>query len=132
MLISYVKRSSQFQRIGSRIAATMQYDKYNPLRIKTNSTTLSQIHPYEDKCDSVQLNIPKLELTADSTQYNAVFATELLYKEPAKKERLTRLREIMITADRSSLNEATEKIVNLQNRSRQLIHARDQYRRALG
>ncbi|KAI8882880.1 hypothetical protein K501DRAFT_185718 [Backusella circina FSU 941] len=131
MLISYVKRSSQFQRIGSRIAATMQYDKYNPLRIKTNSNTFSQIHPFEDKCDSVQLNFPRLELTADSTQYNAVYqvATDLLlYKEPAKKERLARLREIMMAADRSSLHEATEKIVDLQNRSRQLIHARDQYR----
>jgi hypothetical protein len=134
MLISYVKRSSQFQRIGSRIAATMQYDKYNPLRIKTNSSTFSQIHPFEDKCDSVQLNFPKLELTADATQYNAVYqvATDLLlYKEPAKKERLARLREIMMAADRSSLHEATEKIVDLQNRSRQLIHARDQYRQNL-
>jgi hypothetical protein len=34
----------------------------------------------------------------------------------------------MMAADRSSLHEATEKIVDLQNRARQLIHARDQYR----
>jgi hypothetical protein len=33
-----------------------------------------------------------------------------------------------MAADRSSLLEATKKIVDLQNRSRQLIHARDQYR----
>jgi hypothetical protein len=29
MLISYMKRSSQFQRIGSRVTATMLYDKYS-------------------------------------------------------------------------------------------------------
>ncbi|KAI8059019.1 golgi-body localization protein domain-containing protein [Gilbertella persicaria] len=130
MLISYVKGSDQFQRIGDRIEATMQYDKYNPLRIKTNSNIYSQAHPFEDRCDSVQLNFPSLKLTADSAQYNAIYqvATDLLlYKEPAKKERLARLREIMMAADRASLYEVTEKIVDLQNRARQLIHARDQY-----
>lgn len=131
MLISYVKRSDKFQRIGDRIAATLQYDKYNPLRIKTNTNVYSQVHPFEDRCDSVQLNFPSLKLTADSSQYNAIYqvATDLLlYKEPAKKERLARLREIMMAADRSSLYEATEKIVDLQSRARQLLHARDQYR----
>ncbi|KAL9554569.1 hypothetical protein MBANPS3_002762 [Mucor bainieri] len=132
MLISYVKRSDKFQRIGDRIAATLQYDKYNPLRIKTStSNAYAQVHPFEDRCDSVQLNFPSLKLTADSSQYNAVYqvATDLLlYKEPAKKERLARLREIMMAADRSSLYDATEKIVDLQSRARQLLHARDQYR----
>lgn len=131
MLISYVKSSDKFQRIGNRIAATLLYDKYNPLRIKTNTNVYSQIHPFEDRCDSVQLNFPSLKLTADSSQYNAIYqvATDLLlYKEPAKKERLARLREIMMAADRSSLFEATEKIVDLQSRARQLLHVRDQYR----
>lgn len=131
MMISYVKRSDQFQRIGDRIAATLQYEKYNPLRIKSNANVYSEVHPFEDRCDSVQLNFPMLKMTADSSQYNALYqvATDLLlYKEPAKKERLARLREIMMAADRSSLYEATEKIVDLQNRARQLIHARDQYR----
>lgn len=130
MLINYVKGSDKFQRIGERIAATLQYDKYNPLRIKTNTNEYSQVHPFEDRCDSVQLNFPSLKLTVDSAQYNAIYqvATDLLlYKEPAKKERLARLREIMMAADRSSLYEATEKIVDLQSRARQLLHARDQY-----
>lgn len=131
MLINYVKHSDKFQRIGDRIAATLQYDKYNPLRIKTNSNAYSQVHPFEDRCDSVQLNFPKLKMTADSAQYNAIYQVTtdlLLYKEPAKKERLARLREIMMAADRTSLFEATEKIVELQSRARQLIQARDQYR----
>ncbi|KAI9472413.1 MAG: golgi-body localization protein domain-containing protein [Benjaminiella poitrasii] len=131
MLINYVKSSDKFQRIGERIAATLQYDKYNPLRIKTNSNLYTRAHPFEDRCDSVQLNFPKLRLTADSAQYNAIYqvATDLLlYKEPAKKERLARLREIMMAADRSSMFEATEKIASLQKKARQLIFARDQYR----
>ncbi|KAI8387519.1 golgi-body localization protein domain-containing protein [Blakeslea trispora] len=131
MLISYAKGFEQFQRIGNRIEATLQYDKLNPLRIKTNSTVHSHDHPFENQCDSVQLNFPNLKLTMDSAQYNAIYqvATDLLlYKEPAKKERLARLREIMMAADRASLYEVTEKIVDLQNRARQLIHARDQYR----
>ncbi|KAI7900356.1 golgi-body localization protein domain-containing protein [Cokeromyces recurvatus] len=130
MLINYVKSSDKFQRIGDQIAATLQYDKYNPLRIKANSNVCSQAHPFEDRCDSVQLNFPKLKLIADSAQYNAIYqvATDLLlYKEPAKKERLARLREIMMAADRSSMFEATEKIIGLQQKARHLIYARDQY-----
>ncbi|KAI9257424.1 golgi-body localization protein domain-containing protein [Sporodiniella umbellata] len=130
-LISSVNVSDQFQRIGDRISATLQYDKYNQLRLKANSGAFSRIHPFEERCDSVQLSFPKFQLTADSSQYNAVYqvATDLLiYKEPAKQERLARLREIMMAADRSSLFEITEKIVELQNTVRQLNYARDQYR----
>ncbi|RCI07326.1 hypothetical protein CU098_003728 [Rhizopus stolonifer] len=130
-LISYVNTSDQFQRIGDRISATLQYDKYNQLRLRANSSIFSRIHPFEERCDSIQLSFPKFQLKADSSQYNAVYqvATDLLlYKEPAKQERLARLREIMMAADRSSLLETTEKIVDLQNTVRQLTNARDQYR----
>ncbi|KAI8985971.1 golgi-body localization protein domain-containing protein [Pilobolus umbonatus] len=130
MLINYVKQSEQFQRIGTRTSATVQYDKYNPLRLKIGNSELAHILPFEDRCNTVQVCFPKLELMLDSSQYNAIYqaATDLLlYKEPAKKERSARLREIMMAADRSSLYEVTEKIKDLQSRCRQLTHARDQY-----
>ncbi|KAG0168982.1 hypothetical protein DFQ28_005286 [Apophysomyces sp. BC1034] len=133
MLINYVKRSDKFQRVGNRLAATVQYDKYNPLRIKAGNApaTYAQIHPFEDRCDSVHLNFPRLALTANSLQYNAIYEVVvdlLLYKEPAKKERLARLREIMMAADRGSLYDTTEKIVELQDRVRRLTDTRDHYR----
>ncbi|KAF7722203.1 hypothetical protein EC973_003557 [Apophysomyces ossiformis] len=133
MLINYVKRSDKFQRVGNRLAATIQYDKYNPLRIKAgiSSASFAKIHPFEDRCDSVHLNFPRLALAANSLQYNAIYEVVvdlLLYKEPAKRERLSRLREIMMAADRGSLYDTTEKIVELQDRVRRLTDARDRYR----
>ncbi|KAI9488532.1 golgi-body localization protein domain-containing protein [Zychaea mexicana] len=131
MLIKYDNKSSQFQRVAKRLAATVQYDKYNQLRFKTNPTAFAQIHPFEDRCDNVHLNIPKLSLNANSSQYNAIFEVVtdlLLYKEPAKKERLARLREIMMAADRNSIDKAIDRIITLQDRVRQLNETYTQYR----
>ncbi|KAG2223866.1 hypothetical protein INT45_012739, partial [Circinella minor] len=131
MLIKYIKRSDKFQRVAYRLASTVQYDKYNELRFKTNPTAFAYNHPFEDQCDSVHLNIPELALTANSSHYNAIFEVVtdlLLYKEPAKKERLARLREIMMSADRNNLGKAIERIIQLQDRVRQLSHTYTQYR----
>ncbi|KAL0080005.1 golgi-body localization protein domain-containing protein [Phycomyces blakesleeanus] len=132
MLINYVKLSDKFQRVGTKLTATIQYDKYNPLRMKAKLySSITQIHPFEDRCDTVLLNFPKLALTANSQQYNAMYEVAvdlLLYKEPAKKERLARLREIMMAADRGDPCEITRKIENLQNRIRRLTKTRDHYR----
>ncbi|KAI9263182.1 golgi-body localization protein domain-containing protein [Phascolomyces articulosus] len=131
MLINYIKRSDKFQRVAHRLASTVQYDKYNQLRFKTNPTAFAYNHPFEDRCDSVHLNIPELSLTANSSHYNAIFEVVtdlLLYKEPAKKERLARLREIMMAADRNSLGKAIERIITLQDRVRQLSQNYTRYR----
>ncbi|KAI7866156.1 golgi-body localization protein domain-containing protein [Spinellus fusiger] len=132
ILVSYVKQSDKFQRVGNRLMATVQYDKHNALRMKPKSSSIfSQTHPFEDRCDTVRLNFPKLALTANSQQYNAMYEVIvdlLLYKEPAKKERLNRLREISMAAEKGNLFETTKKIVNLQNRIRHLVHTRQQYR----
>ncbi|KAI9315392.1 golgi-body localization protein domain-containing protein [Dichotomocladium elegans] len=134
MLINYVKGTDQFQRIGHRLAASMQYDKYNQLRFKTHPTSFEQSHPFEDPSDSVHLNFPVLDLVVNSAQYNAMYEVItdlLLYKEPAKKERLDRLREIMMAVDRNSLHEVTERIASLQDRVRNLVSNYNQYRTQL-
>ncbi|KAI8100069.1 golgi-body localization protein domain-containing protein [Halteromyces radiatus] len=135
MLISYVKRSDKFQRVGTQLSPTIQIDKYNGLRLKTHSTIFARYHPFEERCDSVHLNFPNLALTADSAQYNAIYEVVvdlLLYKEPAKKERSERLHEIMMAADQGSLDEATENIVELQHRVRHCMGLRDQYQQNIG
>ncbi|KAI8378002.1 golgi-body localization protein domain-containing protein [Radiomyces spectabilis] len=132
MLLHYVKQSDKFQRVAKQLQATFQYDKYNPLRIKTNQSQYARIHPFEDRGDSAQLNFPQLALTANSPQYSAIYEIVwdlLLYKEPAKKERLARLREIIMAADRGSLRDAVTKIIALQQRIRHLQFIRSQYRR---
>jgi hypothetical protein len=134
MLINYVKRSDQFQRVGTQLSPTIQIDRHNGLRLKTHSALFSRYRPFEERCDSVHLNFPNLALTADSAQYNAIYEVVvdlLLYKEPAKKERLERLHEIMMAADQGSLYDATENIVELQHRVRHCMGLRDQYQQSL-
>ncbi|KAI8337476.1 golgi-body localization protein domain-containing protein [Chlamydoabsidia padenii] len=130
MLIDYVKRSDKFQRVGTQLSPTIQIDRHNGLRLKTHSALFTRYLPFEERCDSVHLNFPNLALTADSAQYNAIYEVVvdlLLYKEPAKKERLERLHEIMMAADQGSLYDATENIVELQHRVRHCMGLRDQY-----
>lgn len=130
MLIDNVKGTENFQRVAYRVASTVQYDKYNQLRFKTHPSAFAHIHPFEDRCDSVHLNFPELALTVNSSQYNAVYEVVtdlLLYKEPAKKERLARLREIMMSADRNNIYHATDRIIALQEKVRQLSNAYRQY-----
>ncbi|KAI8074507.1 golgi-body localization protein domain-containing protein [Gongronella butleri] len=146
MLIRYVKRSDKFQRVGTRVSPTILIDRYNDLRLKahhhhhqqhssSSSAVFAQCHPLEERCDAVYLNFLELALTADSAQYNAIYEVIvdlLLYKEPAKKERLERLRDITMAADQGSLLlDATENIVELQNRVRRCIALRDQYQHNL-
>lgn len=134
MLINYTKRSDKFQRVADRATASMQYDTYNPLRLKTNQALFSRIHPLEERCDSVAVSFPSLLLTANSAQFNAivdVVVDLLLYSEPARKERLERLQEIMMTVDMDNLMYATDTIIFLQNTIRQIATTQEQYRLSL-
>ncbi|KAH8550740.1 golgi-body localization protein domain-containing protein [Umbelopsis sp. PMI_123] len=134
MLINYTKRSDKFQRVADRAAATMQYDTFNPLRLKTSQEEFSRINPLQERCDSMTVSFPSLVLTANSTQYNAIVDVVMdlvLYSEPARKERLERLKEIMLTADMDNLTNATDTIIFLQNSIRQLATTQEQYRLTL-
>jgi Golgi-body localisation protein domain/RNA pol II promoter Fmp27 protein domain len=131
MLINYTKRSDKFQRVADRAAATMQYDTFNPLRLKTSQADFSHFHPLQERCDSMTVSFPSLKLTANSTQYNAIVDVVMdlvLYSEPARKERLERLKEIILTADMDNLSNTTETIINLQNNVRHLAITQEQYR----
>jgi hypothetical protein len=131
MLINYTKRSDKFQRVADRAAASMQYDTFNPLRLKSSQAAFSRIHPLEDRCDSMTVSFPSLVLTANSAQFNAivdVVVDLLLYSEPARKERLERLKEIMLTADMDNLANAMETIIFLQNSIRQINETQEHYR----
>ncbi|KAG2176544.1 hypothetical protein INT44_007207 [Umbelopsis vinacea] len=131
MLINYTKRSDKFQRVAERAAATMQYDTFNPLRLKTSQDDFNHFHPLQERCDSMTVSFPSLKLTANSTQFNAIVDVVMdlvLYSEPARKERLERLKEIILTADMANLSNTTETIIYLQNNVRQLATTQEQYR----
>ncbi|RUP46298.1 golgi-body localization protein domain-containing protein [Jimgerdemannia flammicorona] len=140
MLMDELGRTGKFQRVAERTAVSMQYDSYNPLRLKSNvngagkSSSSSMMSEADERSDSMHLNFPHLVFTANSAQYTAiheVVSDLLLYKEPARKERLERLQEILLAADLDNLINALDDVVFLQDQMRQLRDLRDQYRENL-
>ncbi|CAG8538476.1 5777_t:CDS:2, partial [Cetraspora pellucida] len=133
-----------FQRIIKRTSATMQYDKFNNLRIKgsdikkddleqqTDRPGLdgSDVDDFDKRMDSWYIVFPKFKLSATSKQYCIlvdVVKDLLMFREPAKKERAERLNTILLAADLDDLDGVAEKVALLQEQIRQLEDVRNQY-----
>ena len=110
----------------------MQYVKHNPLRLKLNdrvhddmfrSSELSSLTPRDRRVDDISVRFPRVVVTADSAQYNALYliVTDLLiYSEPLVKRQNVELDKIMLASDFSDLTGAPEMVKTLQERIRQL------------
>ena len=116
-----------FSRIVTRTSALMTYIKNNNLRIKKNDR-IAQVDrintdEVEDRTDSVTVNFPKFNLTANSEQYYAMYTIVmdlLMYSEPLQKERNEQIEKILLAADFSDLSGAPEMVCKLQKRIRQM------------
>ncbi|CAG8707993.1 36346_t:CDS:2, partial [Racocetra persica] len=134
-----------FQRIIKRTSATMQYDKFNNLRIKgsdirkddseqkTDRPGLgdSDVDDFDKRMDSWYIDLPKIKLSATSKQYCIlvdVIKDLLMFREPAKKERAERLNTILLAADLDDLDGVAEKVALLQEQIRQLEDMLNQYK----
>lgn len=139
MLMDELSRTDKFQRVAEKTAVSMQYDNYNPLRLKSNrtdvarssSSKIADVQPFDERSDSIHVNFPVLVFTANSAQYTAIHEVVtdlLLYKEPARKERLERLQGILLAADLDNLTNVLNNVVSLQDQVRQLRDYCDGYR----
>ncbi|CAJ0902711.1 6400_t:CDS:10, partial [Entrophospora sp. SA101] len=143
-LISNTKKNAlPFQRVVRRTSATMQYDKFNNLRIKgvgdvteedSSYTKLKNAELEKDefhkRMDTWKINFPRFHLSATSAQYNIfldVITDLLMYREPAMKERSERLNTILLAADLDNLSGAAERVLSLQEKIRHLTELKRQY-----
>ncbi|CAG8512718.1 3510_t:CDS:2 [Acaulospora morrowiae] len=133
-----------FQRIVRRTSATMQYDKYNNLRIKgsdhkkdeyeaseKNMTEDLDQDDFHKRMDLWYIDFPTIRLTATSNQYCIlvdIVSNLLMYREPAKKERSERLNAFLLAADLDDLDGAAERVLALQEQIRQLDEMRLQFK----
>ncbi|CAG8479910.1 8654_t:CDS:2 [Paraglomus occultum] len=127
-----------FQQIVKRTSATMQYDKFNHLRIKDsqlddayreNQPTYLKNDENAKRMDSWLINFPKFKFSATSDQYGVfynVVSDLLMYREPAKKKRADKLDTILYTADLDDLTGAAEMVATLQEDIRQLEELKHQ------
>ena len=119
-----------WSRVVQRTSASLRYDKYNTLRLKYNDEVSTgkarEKHKpdrMESRLDHLWVDFPHLRATCDSSQYYTLYLIVLdllLYNEPLEKVRSERLEKIMLASDFSDLNGASDMVVCLQARIRQL------------
>jgi hypothetical protein len=120
-----------FSRVVQRTSASMQYNKYNTLRLKYNDdVTSGQGHldgthdkKEESRIDHISVDFPQLLTKCNSTQYYALYLIVLdllLYSEPQEKTREERLEKIMLASDFTDLSEAPAMVTKLQEKIRTL------------
>jgi Golgi-body localisation protein domain/RNA pol II promoter Fmp27 protein domain len=119
-----------FERVIEKTSATLHYDKYNTLRLKSNEEVASaegvpksRSDRAESRIDHLSVDFPCIKCTCDSAQYYALYIIVLdllLYSEPREKVRSERLEKIMLASDFSDLRGAPEIASRLQERIRQL------------
>lgn len=119
-----------FQRVIQKTSARLQYDKYNPLRLKYNEEVggsktdhVKNSYGAESRMDQLWVDFPRIRASCDSAQYYTMYIIVLdllLYSEPLEKTRSERLEKIMLASDFSDLRGAPEMAERLQERIRQL------------
>lgn len=119
-----------FQRVIQKTSARLQYDKYNPLRLKYNEEVggsktehVKNSYGAESRMDQLWVDFPRIRASCDSAQYYCMYIIVLdllLYSEPLEKTRSERLEKIMLASDFSDLRGAPEMAERLQERIRQL------------
>nr|POF14129.1 upf0648 protein [Quercus suber] len=130
IMFEYQTNPYGFNRVVHRTSASLRYDKYNNLRLKSrddvsggDTQTKQNAEEAEDHMDHVWLEFPHFKAICDSTQYYAMYIIVmdlLLYNEPLEKTRSERLEKIMLASDFSDLTGAPEMVQMLQERIRQL------------
>ena len=119
-----------FQRVIQKTSARLQYDKYNPLRLKYNEEVggsktehVKKSLGAESRMDQLWVDFPRIRASCDSVQYYSMYIIVLdllLYSEPLEKTRSERLEKIMLASDFSDLRGTPEMAERLQDRIRQL------------
>lgn len=126
-----------FQRVIQKTSARLQYDKYNPLRLKYNEEVGGSKTEHvkkslgdESRMDQLWVDFPRIRASCDSAQYYTMYIIVLdllLYSEPLEKTRSERLEKIMLASDFSDLRGAPEMAERLQERIRQLEELKMQF-----
>ncbi|KAF2670349.1 hypothetical protein BT63DRAFT_478518 [Microthyrium microscopicum] len=117
-----------FSRVVQRTSASMQYNKYNTLRLKynddlTNGQENTEGDENESRMDHIWVDFPQLLTKCNSTQYYALYVIVmdlLLYSEPQEKTREEKLEKIILASDFSDLSEAPDMVTKLQEKIRTL------------
>ncbi|GAA6011720.1 hypothetical protein JCM10207_004222 [Rhodosporidiobolus poonsookiae] len=127
-----------FDRIVSRTSAALRYDKFNQLRLSSkHGFSDSDLGPasgaeshFHTSTDRLSVECEKFSLSANPRHFAALYnvVTDLiLYSDPGRKSRSTKLESLVFTRDFSNLRSVIDTVSTLQQRIRALAALLQEY-----
>ncbi|QRV87312.1 Apt1 domain protein [Ceratobasidium sp. AG-Ba] len=129
--------SNDFDRLVSQTEATLQYDKFNRLRLR-NQVTSDTVAPAGEQGlndhlqmqnDRVILNVDHLAVSANSQNFAAIYnivSDLILYTDPDQRERNRQLQMYMYSYDFRDFMTSAHVVSQLQHRLRSLLEIETQ------
>jgi hypothetical protein len=139
-LVDMRHETSDFDRIAPRTDATVQYDKFNKLRMHDPNHPVFAVYESESDeknrdpsrndhlrhaMDLIRVRCPRYSISANAEQFGAIYnvVTDLLlYRDPAYREHAKKLDMMMFNYDLSDISALADVVQSMQVRIR---HARE-------
>ncbi|KAG8742575.1 hypothetical protein FRC10_001240 [Ceratobasidium sp. 414] len=138
--------SNDFDRLVPQTEATLQYDKFNRLRLRnkvTSDTVISSgeqnsndhlqmqnLHTHRGFQDRVILHVDHLAMSSNSQNFAAIYnivSDLILYTDPDQRERNRQLQMYMYSYDFRDFMTSARVVSQLQQRLRTLLETETQY-----
>lgn len=124
--------SNDFDRLVPQTDATLQYDKFNRLRLRNKVTSATVVSAEEadinnhlqSQNDRIILNVDKLAVSANAQNFVAIYnivSDLLLYTDPDQRERTRQLQTFMYSYDFRDFMASAGVVSELQQRLRSLL-----------
>ncbi|CAE6486800.1 unnamed protein product [Rhizoctonia solani] len=124
--------SNDFDRLVPQTDATLQYDKFNRLRLRNKVTSATEISAEESDInnhlqaqnDRIILNVDQLAVSANTQNFAAIYnivSDLLLYNDPDQRERNRQLQTFMYSYDFKDFMASASVVSDLQQRLRVLL-----------
>ncbi|EKM59200.1 uncharacterized protein PHACADRAFT_169675 [Phanerochaete carnosa HHB-10118-sp] len=132
-----------FDRLVPQTDATLQYDKFNRLRLRNNVNSVTRkssdsddqsVNHLESQNDLVRIHVPRFTVTANDRHFQAIsnIVTNLiLFSDAAHKMRADRLEKMLFSYDFTNLASAADVVAKLQYRLRLAVETRREAERKL-
>ncbi|GBE79683.1 predicted protein [Sparassis crispa] len=136
VLIDLRCENSAFDRLVPQTDASLQYDKFNRLRLRNNVTSVVRGHEQssrdhlQNQTDLIRVHVPRFTVSANDRHFQAISSIVtnlLLFSDVAFKTRSDRLERMLFSYDFTNLESAADVVENMQMRLR---HAMDTRREA--
>ncbi|TBU45037.1 golgi-body localization protein domain-containing protein [Dichomitus squalens] len=143
VLVDLRADNSDFDRLVPQTDATFQYDKFNRLRLRNDTTAVAKSvehkHAHlQNQTDLIRVHVPRFTVSANDRHFQAIsnIVTKLLlFTDAAHKTRAEKLENLLFSYDFTNFTSAADVVAGMQHRLRQALETKvdaEQKLRGLG